>query len=251
MNKIEIIKEASPEKPFLIIYKPKGLASAPLSPDDRDNALAQTLELYPQIKSVKGKKEIEYGLLHRLDTVTDGLMIIAAKQEAYDFLMEEQAQGRIIKYYRALCDYNQENSKLLTGFPPISINLKNYNKDKSFNLESYFRPFGKGNKEVRPVTKESNKAALDKVGKKKLYQTQVTILNNTDIGIEVECKITQGFRHQVRCHLAWANLPIQNDPIYNLDKKNAEKAIKFSATKIEFEYPRGDLNSYDRKDTWT
>ena len=44
MNKIEIIKESSPDKPFLIIYKPKGLASAPLSADDNDNALAQAIE---------------------------------------------------------------------------------------------------------------------------------------------------------------------------------------------------------------
>ncbi len=249
MNKIEIIKEASPEKPFLIIYKPRALPSAPLSALDKENALSQALELYPELKKVKGKKDIEYGLLHRLDTVTDGLIIIAANQQAYDYLTEEQAQGRIIKYYQALCDYKPDLTKKKEGFPPALS--ENPLKQKVIHLESYFRPYGKGNKEVRPVTRESNKAALDKVGKKKIYQTQVKILNNTDKGIEVECKITQGFRHQVRCHLAWAGLPIQNDPIYNLDKKNAEEPIKFSANKIEFEYPRGDLNSYDRKDTWT
>ena len=251
MNKIEIIKESSPDKPFLIIYKPKGLASAPLSADDKDNALTQAMELFPQIKNVKGKKDIEYGLLHRLDTVTDGLMIIAATQECYDFLMEEQALGKITKYYHALCNFNPANTKELSGFPPSSVNLNKIEKGQIITLESYFRPFGKGKKEVRPVSPQSNKAALDKVGKKKLYQTQVKILSNTDKGVKVECKISQGFRHQVRCHLAWAGLPIQNDPIYNLDKKNAEEPIKFSATKIEFEYPRGDLNSYDHKDTWT
>jgi 23S rRNA pseudouridine1911/1915/1917 synthase len=27
-------------------------------------------------------------------------------------------------------------------------------------------------------------------------------------------RILRGFRHQIRCHLAWAGLPIVNDPVY-------------------------------------
>ena len=38
---IEIIKEPTNDKPFLVIYKPKGLPSAPLTPVDTENALAQ------------------------------------------------------------------------------------------------------------------------------------------------------------------------------------------------------------------
>ena len=87
---IDIIKEPTPDKPYLVIYKPKGLPSAPLTTDDKDNALTQACAMYPQIKSVCGKKAIEYGLLHRLDTATDGLIVIAASQECYDFLQNEQ-----------------------------------------------------------------------------------------------------------------------------------------------------------------
>ena len=57
---IDIIKEPTPDKPYLVIYKPKGLPSAPLTADDKDNALAQACAMYPQIKSVCGKKAIEY-----------------------------------------------------------------------------------------------------------------------------------------------------------------------------------------------
>jgi len=157
MEKIKIIHEPSAEKPFLVIYKPKGLPSAPLSENDFENALSQAIKLYPQLNNVTGKKQIEYGLLHRIDTPTDGLLVIASTQEAYDFLIEQQQSGRFIKYYSALCEPLLDNSEKLEGFPPVpAINNEN------FTIESYFRPYGNGNKEVRPVTQDSGKAALKK-----------------------------------------------------------------------------------------
>ncbi len=239
---IEILKEPTDDKPFLVIYKPRGLPSAPLNAEDTDNALAQACAMYPQIKSVCGKKAIEYGLLHRLDTATDGLLLIAASQECYDFLMTEQKEGRFIKTYSALCDIIPDNAEQLGGFPPVPA--------PSVSVTSYFRPYGQGRKEVRPVTEESGKAALSKLGFKKLYTTKIEITKISDSRAKAVCEIAEGYRHQVRCHLAWTGYPVIGDPLYNSDKKNAENLL-FSATKISFEYPRGDLNSYDRKDTWT
>ena len=239
---IEIIHELTADKPFLVIYKPKGLPSAPLTAEDSENALSQAVAMFPEIKTVCGKKPIEYGLLHRLDTATDGLMVIAATQECYDFIMTEQAEGRFIKTYTAECNILPDNAKLLGGFPAdIPILPK---------VSSYFRPYGEGRKEVRPVTENSGKAALSKLGKKKLYTTKIEIQKLSDTRAIATCEITEGYRHQVRCHLAWAGYPVIGDQLYNSDKKNAENLL-FSATKISFEYPRGDLNSYDRKDTWT
>ena len=239
---IDSIKDPTPDKPFLVIYKPKGLPSAPLTEDDKDNALAHACAMYPEIKKVSGKKAIEYGLLHRLDTATDGLLLIAASQECYDFLMTEQREGRFIKTYSALCDIIPDNAELLGGFPPAPSSPS--------TVISYFRPYGEGRKEVRPVTEASGKAALSKLGSKKLYTTKIEITKISGSRAKAVCEITEGYRHQVRCHLAWAGYPVSGDLLYNSDKKNAENLL-FSATKISFEYPRGDLNSYDRKDTWT
>ena len=248
---IQILQEPTADKPFLVIYKPKDLPSAPLHAEDSQNALAQAVALYPEIKTVCGKKPIEYGLLHRLDTATDGLMVIAASQECYDFLSTEQSEGRFIKTYTAECDIIPDNAELLRGFPPDTPSIP--------EVTSYFRPYGEGRKEVRPVTEKSGKAALLKLGTKKFYTTKIEITKLSDTKARAICEITEGYRHQVRCHLAWTGYPVAGDLLYNasckfsensLDKKNAENLL-FSATKISFEYPRGDLNSYDRKDTWT
>ena len=236
-DKITVIHKPDSQKPYLIIDKPAGLPSAPLNENDKENAFSQAAELFPQILKVEGKKSVEHGLLHRLDTATSGLMIIAATQECYDFLQQEQKEGRIIKTYLAECECTSISSE-----------------KQSLTIQSYFRPYGPGRKEVRPVTADSNKAALDKVEKKVLYTTEVLIktIDKTKGRALVECKIKNGYRHQVRSHLAWIGLPIINDPVYNPDtNKKSTEQMHFCASKIEFEYPRGDLNSYDRKDTWT
>ena len=243
MNKIKIIHAPDSQKPFVIIDKPAGLPSAPLNESDIENAFSQAAELFPQLLNVKGKKEIEHGLLHRLDTATAGLMIIAATQECYDFLQQEQKEGSIIKTYLAECGLSRNKAvdpELVEG--------------QLIKLTSYFRAYGPGRKEVRPVFPEDSETALKKVEKKVLYTTNIKILkiNKEENTALVECSITNGYRHQVRSHLSWAGLPIINDPVYNpaINKKSTEQ-MHFCASKIQFKYPRGDLNSYDRKDTWT
>ena len=250
-NKITVIHEPTSQKPYLIIDKPADLPSAPLNETDKENAFYQAAQSFPELLQVHGKKEIEHGLLHRLDTATSGLMIIAATQECYDFLQQEQKDGRIIKTYLAECDYG-----LLRRSAPRNdgSGVPELVEGQTIKLTSYFRAYGPGRKEVRPVTADSNKAALNKVEKKVLYTTNVLIksIDKSKGRAIVECKITNGYRHQVRCHLAWYGLPIINDAVYNPDvNKKSTEQMHFCASKIEFEYPRGDLNSYDRKDTWT
>ena len=247
-QRITVIHEPDSLKPFVIIDKPAGLPSAPLNESDKDNAFYQAAELFPKLLEVTGKKPVEHGLLHRLDTATAGLMIIAATQECYNFLQQEQKEGRIIKTYLAECGLSHSYAPYNNPVLPEPI------EGQHITLTSYFRAYGPGRKEVRPVTVDSNKAALDKVDKKVLYTTEVFIksIDKSKNTALVECKITNGYRHQVRSHLAWAGLPIINDPVYNPDtNKKSTEQMHFCASKIEFEYPRGDLNSYDRKDTWT
>jgi 23S rRNA pseudouridine1911/1915/1917 synthase len=52
--------------------------------------------------------------------------------------------------------------------------------------------------------------------------------------------LKRGFRHQIRCHLAWTGFPILNDPVYG-GAESAESAQGFlalSAAGLFFEDPR-------------
>ena len=251
MQNIKILNNPTADSPFLVIYKPENLPSAPLNQDDENNALFEAIKLYPQIKNIKGKKEIEYGLLHRLDTVTRGLLLIALEQKFYDHIISEQHYNRFIKYYSAECAV-QKN--LPEGFPDFPF-FQNYAKNAStqnafsltqdisagqeFTVESYFRYYGPGNKEVRPVLKDAGGYALKKAGKLKLYKTDIKILEKNDEKLEVMCSIAQGFKHQVRAHLCWSGIPVAGDKIYNMSSRENEEFsedFNFEACGFEFEY---------------
>ena len=145
MQKIDIIHEPTNSEPFVIINKPSGMPSAPLDTSDKDNALCHAAKCFPEILSVNGIKNIECGLLHRLDTVTSGLILIATTQEFYDFVQKEQKEGKFIKTYTAKSVYIKNNPEILEGFPVCNLinQFESFNSktnDLNFCVESFFRP---------------------------------------------------------------------------------------------------------------
>ena len=230
---IEVIRAPSEASPFLIIKKPRGMSSAPLSEEEKNCAASVAASLFPSLKNVKGKKPYEYGLIHRLDTEASGLLLIAATDEAYAFLSEAQRKGDFIKTYCALCSDDEANAASLGGFPkaPRMGLLK---KGDAFSVSSYFRAYGKGRKSVRPVTEDSNAAALKKKGAA-LYTTRIKIAERMQGGVIAECSIARGFRHQVRCHLAWNGLPVVGDELYNA--RFGGGPLEFECVALEFPNP--------------
>ncbi|MCR5725713.1 MAG: hypothetical protein K6G80_11575 [Treponema sp.] len=233
---LTIIHEPTAAEPFLVIDKPAGLPTAPLQPGD-DAALTRAMKLFPQIASVTGKKPVEKGLLHRIDTATRGCVLIATTQDAYDKLDSSQKSGSFYKWYKAEVELCQNIQDLLPGFPPscLPMNKNLWQNDRAFfSLTSRFRPFGPHNAQVRPVTEESGEAALKKSGST-LYTTDVT-LTRKEGRMFASCRITAGYRHQVRCHLAWQGFPILGDPLYNPHCKE-ESELFFSAVRLQFPNP--------------
>ena len=160
------------------------------------------------------------------------------KISIYSYSINQQKNNNFTKFYIAICQKNQklkESAKSKEGFPDFpqsNIFLQN-----EFRIQSYFRYFGQGRKEVRPVPIENlNKTQQKKVENTSIYTTNVKIISQQNDTVKVECNITKGFKHQVRCHLAWVNLPIKNDPIYNKNANPSEQ-IAFYASKLQFLHP--------------
>ena len=187
--------------------------------------------------------------MHRIDTATSGLLLIATSQEFYDHMIAAQEKGLFIKGYRAECDVNADNGQTLGAFPPLDSQVQNAADNFlqaqnpaalcGLELSSCFRPFGKGSKEVRPVLPTSNVAALKKIGSKKIYSTKIAKAELLDgSAAKLECKIAQGYRHQVRCHLAWLGFPVRGDRLYNSFCREDSAAdfgdMRFEAFSLDF-----------------
>ena len=203
---------------FLVIDKPHGLPSAPLSSTDFNNAFSLIAKKNPEVLRICGKKSIEGGLVHRIDTDTKGLVLIARTQTAYDNFLQQQVDGTFIKHYTAICIPAKDF--LTPNLPQV--------------ITSKFRPFGEGRKMVQPVFENSGKAALKKASPKS-YSTEIYSIEKEKSVLKVKCKIKEGYRHQVRCHLAYRGLPIINDSLYGIQVDN--QPMQFFATMLEFYHP--------------
>ena len=230
---IKIIHTPTETEPFLVLDKPPHVPTAPLFEGD-ESILTEAMKEFPEIALVCGKKSAEHGLVHRIDTETRGLVLIATTQESYDSLILSQKNGLFEKWYRAEVDFLPGCAEILGGFPPVPEKAQEIQAGETFTVKSEFRAFGKKGSEVRPVTIDSGRAARKKGGSV-LYETEISLAEE-NVAL---CRIKSGFRHQVRCHLSWCGFPVNGDKIYNpasRDSKN-DSEMKFTAFKIRFPHP--------------
>jgi len=270
---------------WAVVYKPPRLPAAPLRAEERDTLVYWFL--HPQAGKrgfspagermphgnerisysdeqlhttsdersvVRGKKEIEAGLLHRLDTDTRGLVLFAKDQPTYDFFSVMQENDRILKTYYA---FTVPGAPCLSGgftVPDVSDSVNDPGSHGGFSSEaafkrasftrwtaqlpcavvSQFRRFGPGGKRVAPVFPDSRHYKKD--GRRyttviEAAETNIPYFRAGDgtyavTGVQqplmgVRCRLSRGYRHQVRAHLAAIGLPIAGDPLYPLPRHGA------------------------------
>jgi 23S rRNA pseudouridine1911/1915/1917 synthase len=133
-----------------------------------------------------------------------------------DSLLAQQEGENILKEYSALVSRPE---RVLPGFPPPPrVSLEG---PFPVSVESPFRAWGPGRKAVRPAlsgTAGGRKPAFDRGSP---YRTRILEWREEagpSSGAEglKSCRagILRGFRHQIRCHLAWLGFPILNDSLY-------------------------------------
>jgi 23S rRNA pseudouridine1911/1915/1917 synthase len=231
-----------------VLYKPPRLHSAPLGPGEQ-TLLGWCARLYPEVLAVRGRQPREGGLLHRLDYETHGLVLVARLQVVMDDLVLQQKAGRFIKEYGALSARSGPPDAALSGFPPPPEGLCRPAADDTGRavpgtgprrIESRFRPYGPGRKEVRPVLEEGR-------GRSGFYTTELIGQSLPGEYRSFRIRISRGFRHQIRCHLAWIGCPILNDDLYG-GGKAAPEAGPILALRAEalsfFDPPSGEWKRY-------
>ncbi|MDR3343354.1 MAG: RNA pseudouridine synthase [Treponema sp.] len=205
---------------YAVVFKPPCMHSVPLKRENQDGGSRKSSEAetlldwfarrFPPVLQIRGRKLVEGGILHRLDYDTQGLVLFAKTQASMDDLGLQQEAGLFLKEYSAVAV--SETLPPLPGFPPdppLGV--------VPLVITSAFRAYGPGRKAVRPVLVNapirgaSKDIALDQGNP---YQTEITAMTPQGAFTRFSLRITRGFRHQIRCHLAWIGHPILNDTRY-------------------------------------
>ena len=185
---------------YIVAVKESGLPTVPLKGQEGVSLLSRVALDFPEVLQPHGRNPWEGLTLHRLDTLTSGLVMFARNEDAFRAAMQLQDEGLFIKYYKA---YYEDKARS-DGFEEFPYEFR-----KGTAIRSAFRAYGEGRKAVRPVL--GNKYRLkDASG---FYETRIEEVHD-DYAV---LSLSKGFRHQVRCHMAWSGRALLGDELYGAE----------------------------------
>lgn len=194
-QKVPILYE---DERLVIIDKPAGMLT-----HAKGNYITE-----PTVASVLADKIVQdgtnrSGIVHRLDRLTSGILVVAKNEETKTKLQKEFSERRVNKTYIAFVEGTVKDQSALLSWP-IKRNPK---------IPSQF------------IADPSGKAA----------STHLKVINQHRKMCEVELKPTTGRTHQLRVHMLKYGNPILGDPLYAPDKVNAmAPRLCLHASAIEF-----------------
>lgn len=159
--------------------------------------------------------EFRYGIVHRLDMDTSGLMVIAKTRRAAEFLIGEFKSHRVLKEYLALAKglVSASEGRLETGIRRSDRN----------RLKFETCPCGEG------------KLAITEYKVLKYFSDKATLLS---------VLLKTGRTHQIRVHLKSMGNPIFGDAIYGFGKADG-MSLMLHARRLGFEHPNGGHMEFD------
>ncbi|MBZ9569899.1 RluA family pseudouridine synthase [Patescibacteria group bacterium] len=185
---------------LLVIDKPPGIIVFPEGETRKKALIDFLLRKFPNLKSVGSPSR--YGIVHRLDKDTSGILLVAKNNRALDFLQRQFKERKVVKKYLALVvgniETNQGKIETLIGRAP-----KNRKKQKVYLP---YEPKAKGKRLRKAITE---------------YKVLKRFKNYTLI----EAVPKTGRHHQIRCHLAYLSHPIAGDKIYGFKNQPTPKEL--------------------------
>ncbi len=199
----------------LVVGKPAHIVTLPGKGHEHDTLLNALFARFGNQLQNMGRTR-EFGLLHRLDRETSGLLLVALRPSAYDALREAFKERQIAKFYWAVT------------------------KDTPNPAEGVIK---------KPIFEYEGRAARDPRVKKiarvspkgKPSVTAYRVLDSATAGALVECRAVTGRLHQVRVHLDSIGCPILGDDIYGPTAvREASPRLALHAHRMVFPHPVTD-----------
>jgi 23S rRNA pseudouridine1911/1915/1917 synthase len=197
MRELDVIHE---NKDYIVVNKAAGLIS------EKSPYEAVTVETQVFNHLLKSNRKPYIGIIHRLDRVTSGVLILAKKKSILVEFNTLFSSRKVQKTYLAIVKNKPANNKGNL----VNFLIKN-NKEKKAGI-------------VQSKSKDSLNCLLS-------YQ----VIGKNNFGYLLEIKPKTGRFHQIRAQLANIGLPIIGDEKYGSDQEYLPLSICLHAWKLAFE----------------
>jgi 23S rRNA pseudouridine1911/1915/1917 synthase len=205
------------ESPLVVVVdKPAGQPTAPLRPGETGTLANALVARYPEIAGI-GYSPREPGLLHRLDTGTSGLVIVARTKEAFEILSAGLKEGRMVKEYELVC--------ASAGLPDASViefPIAKHPKDKR-RVYPCIHP--------RDIMRYAPRPA----------STAYRVVRRHEPWALVVATVSRALRHQIRAHFAAMGHPLVGDVLYGGPDTPELGRHALHASRVAFEGPSPEL----------
>ena len=195
----------------LVIEKPPGVVTQPGVGHEHDTVLNGLYARWGSKLQQLGRSR-DFGLVHRLDRDTSGLLIVALSVRAYEGFRDAFAQRAIKKYYWAVCHKPPRDTEGVIKRPVIEY-VKRRDKYSSEKL-----------------------ARVDRGGKAAV--TAYRVLQASELACLIEARAVTGRLHQLRVHLASIGAGLVGDQQYSSRLAAAgHSRAALHAHRLVFEHP--------------
>ena len=201
---IDIVYE---DDDLLIVNKPKGMVVHPAA-GNPDGTLVNALLFHcrGRLSSINGV--IRPGIVHRIDKLTSGLLIVAKNDNAHNKLAEQIKEHSFTREYQAICcgRFKEKN-----GTVDAPIGRSKFDRKKMC------------------VTEQNSRHAV----------THYEVLEEFGQYSLVRFRLETGRTHQIRVHCAYIGHPVLGDEVYGKPFKGIEGQC-LHAKLIGFVHPTTD-----------
>lgn len=213
---------------MLVVDKQPNLPTHPNDFQDKETLANILVARFPEISEV-GEDPLRPGIVHRLDTNTSGLLLVAKTQEMFLYLRSQFDERKVKKTYQALVlGEVPEKGEIDT---PLAHHPTNPRKMVAVTHE--LQKKGRFRSKVREA--------------KTLYEPIETFDDYTLL----EVRTLTGRMHQVRVHLASIGHPLAGDKLYQSQKErqqdhlNLDRHFLHAVKVILHQKGSKELNTYD------
>ncbi len=184
------------DEDFVVVEKPARIVTQPGKGHETDTLLNGLFARYPhQLQNIGADRD--FGLLHRLDRQTSGLLIVALRARAYDVLRKQFEDREVKKFYWAICAKAPREVEGIINKPIL---------------------------ETTPRQGEDKAARVSNAGKQAV--TAFRVLSSSPTAVLIEARPLTGRLHQVRVHLDAVGATILGDDTYG------PKALMYAAPRL-------------------